>query len=168
MLWQHLLANFRRVPGQNYSTHRLLLGTHTSAEAPNYIQIADVKLPNPARVDITEYDEERGEIGGYGASGAGGKEGAGVKFDIVQKIDHPGEVNKARYMPHNPDMIASMCIDGRVMIWDKTKHSMVPNGTPNPQVELVGHRKEGFGLSWSHHHEGHLATGSEDCTVRLW
>lgn len=125
-------------------------------------------LPNPVNPDIVDYDEERGEIGGYGASGAGGKEGGGVRFSIVQKIDHDGEVNKARYMPQKPDLIASLCIDGRVMIWDKTKHSSAPTGIPRPQMELVGHKKEGYGLSWSPHHEGHLATGSEDKTVRLW
>ncbi|KAI9676418.1 MAG: Histone acetyltransferase type B subunit 2 [Caeruleum heppii] len=155
-------------PDKNYSTHRLLIGTHTSSEAPNHIQIAHVQLPNPTPPDVRDYDEEKEEIGGYGNSASAGKEGAGIKFNIVQKIDHPGEVNKARYMPQNPNMIATMCIDGRVMIWDKTKHTSVPSGTPNPQIELIGHKKEGFGLSWNPHEHGNLATGSEDQTVRLW
>ncbi|KAI9760653.1 MAG: Histone acetyltransferase type B subunit 2 [Chaenotheca gracillima] len=156
-------------PDKNYSTHRLLIGTHTSSEAPNYLQIAHVQLPNSQKPDIQDYDEERGEIGGYGGpTGTGANEAASVKFNIVQKIDHPGEVNKARYMPQNPNLIATMCIDGSVMIWDKTKHTSVPNGTVNPQVELAGHKSEGFGLSWNPHEQGHLATGSEDATVRLW
>lgn len=72
-------------------------------------------------------------------------------------------------MPQNPNMIASMCIDGKVMIWDKSKHSIIKDsGRPTPQIELIGHEEEGFGLSWSPHHEGHLATGSEDKTVKLW
>lgn len=91
-----------------------------------------------------------------------------VKFNIIQKIDHKGEVNKARYQPQNPNIIATMCTDGRVMIWDRTKHPSAPTGTVNPQIELLGHTKEGFGLSWSPHESGHLATGSEDKTVRLW
>ena len=157
-----------RHPDKNFSTHRLLLGTHTSKEAPNYIQIAHVQLPNPATPDRRDYDEDREEIGGYGNSTSTGKDGASIKFNIVQKIDHPGEVNKARYMPQNPNMIATMCVDGRAMIWDKTKHTSVPNGTANPQIELVGHKQEGFGLNWSGHEQGHLATGSEDKTVRLW
>ncbi|KAI9841258.1 MAG: Histone acetyltransferase type B subunit 2 [Thelocarpon superellum] len=156
-------------PDKNFATHRLLLGTHTSKEANNYIQIAHVQLPNAAKPDVRNYDEERGEIGGYGnGAGATGKDGVGIKFSIVQKIDHPGEVNKARYMPQNPNMIATMCVDGRVMIWDKTKHTSVPTGSPNPQIELLGHKKEGFGLSWNPHQQGQLATGSEDKTVRLW
>lgn len=91
-----------------------------------------------------------------------------VKFNIVQKIDHKGEVNKARYQPQNPNIIATMCTDGRVMIWDRSKHPSVPQGTVNPQLELLGHTSEGFGLSWSPHTAGEIATGSEDKTVRLW
>ncbi|KAI9828424.1 MAG: Histone acetyltransferase type B subunit 2 [Thelocarpon impressellum] len=156
-------------PDKNFSTHRLLIGTHTSKEANNYIQIAHVQLPNPTSPDVRDYDEDREEIGGYGNSAnSTGKDGAGIKFNIVQKIDHPGEVNKARYMPQNPNMIATMCVDGRVMVWDKAKHTSVPNGTPNPQIELLGHKREGFGLNWSPHDQGHLATGSEDKTVRVW
>jgi histone-binding protein RBBP4 len=54
------------------------------------------------------------------------------------------------------------------MVWDRSKHPSLPTGTVNPQLELLGHAKEGFGLSWSPHSAGHLATGSEDKTVRLW
>ena len=117
--------------------------------------------------DARDYDEEREEIGGYGASSSG-PGSSEVKFNIIQKIDHPGEVNKARWMPQNPNMIATMCIDGMVMVWDRTKHSSIPNGVVNAQVELAGHTSEGFGLCWSPHVEGQLATGSEDKTVRLW
>jgi histone-binding protein RBBP4 len=154
------------VPDKPYSTHRLLLGTHTSSDAQNYLQIAHVQLPNPSAPNPDDYDEERGEIGGYGGSSK--KAPMEIKFNIVQKIDHKGEVNKARYQPQNPNVIATMCTDGRVMIWDRSKHPSLPTGTVNPQMELLGHTKEGFGLSWSPHTAGHLVTGSEDKTVRLW
>ena len=156
-----------RIPDKPYSTHRLLIGTHTSNDAQNYLQIAHVQLPNPLTPDAADYDEERQEIGGYGG-GASKKGQMEVKFNIVQKIDHKGEVNKARYQPQNSNIIATMCTDSRVMIWDRTKHSSLPSGVVNPQIELHGHTKEGFGLSWSPHLNGHLATGSEDQTVRLW
>lgn len=155
-------------PDKDYSTHRLLIGTHTSNEAQNYLQIAHVQLPKPVTPDTADYDEDREEIGGYGG-GAGKKAPVmEVKFNVVQKIDHKGEVNKARYQPQNPNIIATMCTDGRVMIWDRTKHPSIPTGHVNPQMELIGHTQEGFGLSWSPHEGGHLATGSEDETVRLW
>ena len=156
-----------RNPDKPYSTHRLLLGTHTSGTASNYLQIAHVQLPNKTSPAAEDYDEERGEIGGYGSAGAK-KAPVEVKFNIVQKIDHPGEVNKARYQPQNPNLIASMCTNGDVKIWDRTKHGSNPDGNINPQIHLDGHTKEGYGLSWSPHIEGHLVTGSEDSTVCLW
>jgi histone-binding protein RBBP4 len=87
---------------------------------------------------------------------------------IEQKIDHPGEVNKARYQPQNPNIIATMTIEGKVLIFDRTKHSSIPKGTVSPQAELIGHTAEGFGLCWNPHEAGKLATGSEDMTMRLW
>lgn len=154
------------VPDKPYSTHRLLIGTHTSGDAQNYLQIAHVQLPNANAPNPDDYDEDKGEIGGYG--GGSKKSPMEIKFNIVQKIDHQGEVNKARYQPQNPNIIATMCTDGRVMIWDRSKHPSMPTGTVNPQMELLGHEAEGFGLSWNPHDAGHLATGSEDKTVRLW
>ncbi|KAG8529795.1 Histone acetyltransferase type B subunit 2 [Bacidia gigantensis] len=156
------------MPDKDYSTHRLLLGTHTSNEAQNYLQIAHVQLPKPVTPETADYDEEREEIGGYGGGGPKKLPPAEVKFEIMQKIDHPGEVNKARYQPQNPNLVATMCTDGRVLIFDRTKHPSAPTGSINPQMELLGHEGEGYGLSWSPHHFGHLATGSEDMTVRIW
>jgi hypothetical protein len=37
------------------------------------------------------YDEERGEVGGFGSSAG--------RITIVQQINHDGEVNRARYCP---------------------------------------------------------------------
>ena len=144
-----------------------MIGTHTNG-APNYLEIAQVQLPNPLSPDAADYDEEREEIGGYGGSASKKIPAMEVKFTIIQKIDHKGEVNKARYQPQNPNIIATMCTDGRVMIWDKSKHSSMPTGVVNPQMELLGHSREGFGLSWSPHEGSQLATGSEDKTVKLW
>ena len=158
-----------RVPDTNYSKHRLLIGTHTVNGAPNYLQIANVQLPNPPKPNVKDFNEETGEFGGYST---GGKNSVEVKFNVVQKIPHPGEVNKARYQPQNPNIIATMCTDGRVLIWDRSKHSSHPakdkENVHNPDIALVGHEKEGYGLSWSPHQSGHLATASEDCTVRIW
>lgn len=86
-------------------------------------------------IDIRKYDEEKEEIGGY--------EGTDAKINIVQKIDHDGEVNRARYQPQNPNIIATMTVSGDVYIFDRTKHSSNPMGTCNPQIKLKGHTKEG-------------------------
>jgi histone-binding protein RBBP4 len=154
------------LPDKNYTIHRLLIGTHTSNGAANYLQIANVELPKSVIPNERDYDEERGEIGGYGNSSSG--DTPAIKMTIEQKIDHPDEVNKARYQPQNPNVIATMCIDGKVLIFDRTRHPLQPSGSVNPQAELVGHKDEGYGLSWNPHFAGQLATGSQDKTVRLW
>jgi len=137
------------------------MGTHTSNGAPNYLQIVEFSLPTTT-TDPNEYNAETGEIGGHDSRKTQ------PKFEIIQKIDHEGEVNKARYMPQNQDLIATMCVNGKVMVFDRTKHTSQPTGKVNPQIELVGHTREGFGLRWNPGHEGQLATGSEDQTVKLW
>ncbi|KAF2734620.1 WD40 repeat-like protein [Polyplosphaeria fusca] len=166
--WPTLTAQWlpdkKPVDGTNMSTHRIILGTHTSGVAQNYLQFATLDIPDFRVPDRSELDEQRGEMGGHGNAKKP------FSFNIVQQINHPGEVNKARYQPQNPDIIASLCVDGRVLIFDRTKHPSQPkaDGSIKCEMELIGHEKEGFGLSWSPLLEGHLATGSEDTTVRTW
>ncbi|KAH8888888.1 WD40 repeat-like protein [Thozetella sp. PMI_491] len=156
------------IPDKNRLQHRLLIGTHTSEGKSNYLQIAEIEIPKHIEPNPDDYDEDRGEIGGYGNKSSSSSEPPVIKFTVTQKIDHPGEVNKARYQPQNPDVIATLAVDGRVLVFDRTKHSMIPTGTPSPQIELIGHTQEGFGLHWNPHEAGRLATGSEDRTVLLW
>lgn len=87
---------------------------------------------------------------------------------MEQKIDHEGEVNKARYQPQNPNVIATMSAESDVLVFDRTKHASIPTGICNPQARLKGHKLEGYGLNWNPHQIGHLVTGSDDKTVRLW
>ncbi|KAI0129980.1 WD domain-containing protein [Xylariales sp. AK1849] len=149
--------------GKNCRIHRVLIGTHTSDGKQNHLQIAEVEIPKSVKANPRDYDEERGEIGGYGKI-----DKSSMKWNIVQKIDHPQEVNKARYCPQNPDLIATLATSHSILIFDRTKHSVTPNGKVNFQIELKGHEQEGFGLSWNPHEQGCLASGSEDETVRLW
>ena len=145
------------------SQHRMILGTHTSGQAQNYLQIATIEIPDQKAPDLAELDEQRGEVGGHGNAKRP------FNFNIIQKINHPGEVNKARYQPQNPDIIATSCVDGRVLVFDRTKHESNPKSDVIKfEMELVGHEKEGFGLDWSPHFEGHIVTGNEDTTVKLW
>lgn len=157
------MLSLGRIPGKHYSKHRLLLGTHTSSNDANYVQIASVQLPNPVdENDPSKYDDDREEIGGYSG-------GADCRLTIDQKIVHPGEVNKARHMPKNPDLIATMAPDGTVLIFDRTKHPLMPTSQKaSPQIILKGHAKEGYGLAWNPHKEHELITGAEDATVRIW
>lgn len=78
------------------------------------------------------------EVGGYG----GGSE---CRLQVQQRMVHEGEVNKARYMPQKEDLIATMCADGNILVFDKTKHPLQPHNPTKciPEMTLKGHTKEG-------------------------
>jgi len=148
---------------KNFAVHRLILGTHTSGGSNNYLMLANVHLPlADASVDMRKFDEERGEYGGFG--------GTRGKIEIVQQMTHQGEVNRARYMPQNPSILATRGAGESSYIFDYTRHPLKPeaNADPKPDITLKGHTKEGYGLSWNPNVEGQLLTSSEDQTVRLW
>ena len=95
------------VPGQDYSRQRLILGTHTSDNEQNHLMLAEVLLPlQDAEVDARGYDAERGEVGGFGS--------AHGKVNVVQQINHDGEVNRARAMPQDKFKIATKTVSAEV------------------------------------------------------
>ena len=48
---------------KQYSVQRVVLGTHTSDEEPNYLMLAKVKLPlDSSNIDGRKYDEQRGGV----------------------------------------------------------------------------------------------------------
>ena len=107
-------------------------------------------------------DNEKGEFGGFGSVSG--------KIEIEIKINHEGEVNRARYMPQNPCVIATKTPSSDVLVFDYTKHPSRPDsgGKSLPDLRLKGHEKEGYGLSWNPTLQGHLLSASEDKTVCLW
>ena len=93
------LPDVTRPEGKDLSIHRLALGTPTWDEQ-NRLVIASVQLPNDdVQFDASHYDSEKGEFGGFGSVSG--------KLEIEIKINHEGEVNRARYMPQNPCIIAT-------------------------------------------------------------
>ena len=51
------------------------------------------------------------------------------KIEIEIKINHEGEVNRARYMPQNPCIIATKTPTSDVLVFDYTKHPSKPGGS---------------------------------------
>lgn len=151
------------VTDKGYSKQRLLLGTHTSENEQNYLMIAEVQLPlEDSEIDARQYDDAKNEVGGFG--------GAHGKVQVVQQINHDGEVNRARYMPQDPFVIATKTVSAEVYVFDYSKHPSKPpaDGVCNPDLRLVGHKTEGYGLAWSPFWSGHLLSGSDDAQICLW
>lgn len=68
------------------------------------------------------------EFGGFGSVSG--------KIEIEIKINHEGEVNRARYMPQNPFIIATKTPTSDVLVFDYTKHPPKPGAiTPLQDVQ---------------------------------
>ncbi|KAM7474650.1 hypothetical protein LguiB_021893 [Lonicera macranthoides] len=150
-------------PGKDYSVQKMILGTHTSKNEPNYLMLAHVQLPlEDAENDARHYDDDRSDVGGFGC--------ANGKVQIIQQINHDGEVNRARYMPQNQFIIATKTVNAEVYVFYYSKHPSKPhlNGACSPDLRLRGHSTEGYGLSWSQFKPGHLLSGSDDAQICLW
>lgn len=92
------------------------------------------------------------------------------RLTIEIKMVHEGEVNRARYMPQKYNIIATKTVSGEVHIFDYTQHPAEPENenVSKPQVRLVGHKQEGYGVSWNPKKEGYLLSGSYDSSICLW
>jgi histone-binding protein RBBP4 len=158
----------------DYVEQKLLLGTHVNREAseePNYLLLYTARLPSPdAELKVTDFNEEKGELGGYG-------DGTFAKLEPSVRINFPSEVNRARYCPANPFLIAAKPGDlrgafpsGTVLLFDYSKHPTKPvDGSVRPLLTLAGHSKEGYGLAWSPvPGSPRLLSGSDDGWVCIW
>ena len=72
------------------------------------------------------------EFGGFGSVSG--------KIEIEIKINHEGEVNRARYMPQNPCVIATKTPSSDVLVFDYTKHPSKPGKNMLSCVLLVPRR----------------------------
>merc|ERR1712013_199073 len=131
--WPSLTAQWlpevTKPEGKDYSVHRLILGTHTSDEQ-NHLLLANVQLPS----GDSHEDQDKGEFGSVSG-----------KIEVDLKINHEGEVNRARYMPQNPSVIATKTPTSEVLVFDTSKQREAqqdPNGKCRPEFRLRGHKKD--------------------------
>lgn len=94
--------------------------------------------------------EKHLEFGGFGSVTG--------KIETEIKINHEGEVNRARYMPQNPCIIATKTPTADVLVFDYTKHPSKPGELPylNQYLSLPG-------LKWKSVFDSHQV----DCILIL-
>jgi histone-binding protein RBBP4 len=178
-------------------------GAAVAAVAPqNYLLIAEVRLPRADGSSSMANGSaaNNGDVQIKGSSsdldgGGGGSSGNGIygrsqgRIEIVQRIPHAGEVNRARYAPFNPDLIATKSPSSVVCVFDRSKHSSRPiemsslgslvggsgSGSSGavqarPDLLLEGHTEEGYGLQWNPHagERGSILSGSNDGLICMW
>ena len=156
------LPEKRSVLDGDYNEHKLILGTHAAEGEKNSLLIATVRLPGEdTEIDARKYDEARNELGGYGGSQA--------KIEIDVRINHEGEVNRARHCPQNSFWIATKTPTGEVHVFDYSKHPSKPSDSlVKPFVKCKGHSKEGYGLDWNPVEQGRLLSGADDKFICVW
>ncbi|KAI7907468.1 WD-40 repeat-containing protein [Cokeromyces recurvatus] len=132
-----------------YIKQEMLIGTHTNDEEDNFVQYLNIDIPEKGF--NTPPEEKK------------------TKVYITQKIHHEGEVNRARYQPSEPNLIATKTRDGDVLIFDRMK-SKVDEGTCDPLLRLKGHTMEGYGLAWNPHlsKKNHLLSAGFDNLICHW
>lgn len=151
---------------------RLLVGTFTLGKHTDSISILRVPyysdLARHINIDRLNFHPDKQEF-----------EVASVpskKISEVQKINHVGDVNRARYMPQNPDIIASCNNMGALAVYDRTKHASVKTLLADtdigaPQLRLVdplSSHADMFAIDWNRQAEGTLASGSMDGRVCVY
>ncbi|KAF1797577.1 WD40-repeat-containing domain protein [Mucor lusitanicus] len=150
LTWPTLTCQWlpKRTVANGFVTQELLIGTHTNDEEDNYAQYLDIDIPEKG-LDTPEEQK--------------------TKMYITQKICHEGEVNKARYQPHQPDIFATKTRDGDVLVFDRTQ-SQTAAGTCEPILRLKGHQMEGYGLAWNPHlaKKNHLLSAGFDNLICHW
>jgi len=160
------MSNENRTDDHSYIEQKLLLGTHTSEDEDNHLLIAKVCMP----ADDIDVNADGPSGDGKQESGGYGHHPPAAKIEIFQRILHEGEVNRARYMPQNPFIVATKSAGTDVYIFDTSKHPSDPgnNKSFSPELRLKGHDQEGYGMGWSTKMEGFLLSGSDDKKVCLW
>ena len=168
LLWPSLTVQFFpdiEQPTPETSYQRLILGTFTLGQSidaililrvPMYTQLSS-HLDNVDRLNYTDRHEfELNTV-------------PKLKAHPLQKINHLGDVNRVRYMPHNPDIIASLNNAGGLLVYDRTKHpNSNPKDEPNvPQLRLeTASSADIFGVDWNKQKESELVAA--DVEGSLW
>lgn len=151
-------------PTKSYlSVQKMVIGTITSGNEQDYLIIAKARLPVNEEVMSDVKETNKDLITAFSK--------LENKIEIETKINHQGEVNKARVMPQENkyNIIATKTPSGEVHIFDYFKHPPKPvDNTVKAEIKLLGHSKEGFGLCWSQITEGYLLSGSNDQLICIW
>ena len=72
-------------------------------------------------------------------------------------------------MPQSHKIIATKTICGEVHIFDYFKHGGQPTTDEvKPDLRLLGHTREGYGLDWNPQQSGLLLSGGDDNRICLW
>lgn len=116
---------------------KLLLGTHTSGEDTNYLKLASTQVPTKKTNDKS----------------------ANTRIKVIKKFENNFEINRARYMPQDPNVVATINGEGEIDLYKLNDDSN------KAYSHFTPHEANGYGLSWNPHNKGQLLTGSDDTSI---
>lgn len=149
-------------PESQLVLQRLLLGTFTLGQALDLVSIylfAHYRNLNKCiDMDLWHYNPDKAEFEGSTV--------AKTRLRPVQTIAHRGDVNKLRYMPQNPDIVAAAS-RGAVLVYDRTKHASIKTilgDVPAPQLRLDDGSPlaDIFAFDWNSQTDGAVVSASMD------
>lgn len=126
---------------EGFIEDKVLLTTFTSREDVDYLKIAKTQLP-------------------LSLVGKNGDVKVNSRLKVFCKIETDIEVNRARFMPQNPNLAGAISADGSVSVYNLESESL--------EKKCLHHKENGYGITWNRFSEGVMATGADDKTVALW
>lgn len=160
-------------PAKELAFQRLLLGTFTLGQSVDSISINQLpyykNLNKCINIEQWNYstDKEEFELSTVPKN----------KLSVNQTINHLGDVNKLKYMPQNPDVIASSNNLGNFLVYNRTKHSTIKtlmgeSDINEPQLRLLNPSHptstDIFAFDWNKQKEGVTVAGSMDGIISLY
>ncbi|RLV95696.1 Chromatin assembly factor 1 subunit p50 [Spathaspora sp. JA1] len=181
LLWPSLSVQF--FPDITHSSQeeeetisqRLLHGSFTLGQSVDSISILQIpsftNLNSNIKINKLDFNPDKEELEFSPSNNR-------AKLKVLQKINHLGDVNKVRYMPQKPDILASANNLGDVVIYDRTKHKSFNNSliddTDISKVEIrlsnsvMSCSSDIFALDWNLNHQGLLLSGDMQGIVNLY
>jgi len=161
--------------GADWNAFRLILGTHTSENYQNHVIIGEVRIPeltketNVRKFEThAEFKNQRPELKGHMQKKPMEKEEY-PRFEIICKMLHEGEINRAQHCPQDEYYLATRAKTGDALVFDYSKHSLYDHDDEcKPKLRLKGPDEEGWGLGWSPHRHGYMIASSKDQRVYMW
>lgn len=131
---------------EDYANHYAIISSNAAEADQCQLQKIRVQMPNEGKGKPLTYPGEK-----Y-------MELKEHKISIVEKIQHSGEINRARYCPANPKITAVATNKGDINLMTMKENV----------GRLVAHTSEGYGLAWNTVNPNLLASGNTDKRICLW
>ena len=153
------LPSISHVDDQNskFNFEYFLLGTHTEEEDfTDKLFLGRIRVPNQSltQEQMASLSKDQKNLS---------------RLEIVKEFDHDQEVNKARCMPQNIGIVASMTNRGEINLYNfpEIRDRQASEPAERLKCKLTGLEDESFALSWNQHQEGILASCAQKL-ICLW